>query len=430
MKRPHRRQFLRLAAGAAALPAVPHIARAQAYPSRPVRFVVGFAPGGGGDLATRLMAQWLSDRLGRQFVVENRVGASSNLATEQVVRAPADGYTLIQLNVANAINASLYSKLSFDVLRDLAPVASFMRVPNVMEVSPTLPVTTVPEFIAYAKANPGKVLFASSGVGTTIHMSGELFKTMAAIDIVHVPYRGLAAGGYADLMTGTVHVTFDNLPPSIELIRAGKLRALAVTSTTRSQAMPELPTVGDFLPGYEASAWYGIAELADEEPRRVDRPRHGGAALGNALEAGLAVVRLVAHQHDQPMTLALCLGKRALDQGIADAALAKRRLDGKRAEQQRLGLADANRRQPHRADQQRADARGERQVEAVAYALAQPISRLGVAAGAEGALVQALDRHRVVGRFRPDGEGEVDHLRPSALSIWQAQGPLPGAQPV
>src|SRR5437660_5125777 len=173
MKLP-RRTFLRLAAAAAALPATPRVAWVQSYPSRPVRFVVGFAPGGGGDLATRLMAQWLSERLGQQFVVENRVGASSNLATEQVVHAPADGYTLIQLNVANAINASLYSKLSFDVLRDLAPVASFMRVPNVMEVSPTLPVTTVPEFIAYAKANPGKVLFASSGVGTTIHMSGEL----------------------------------------------------------------------------------------------------------------------------------------------------------------------------------------------------------------------------------------------------------------
>src|SRR5258707_8856049 len=188
-----RRTFMRLAAAAAALPAAPRVAWVQRYRSRPVRFVVGFAPGGGGDLATRLMAQWLSERLGQQFVVENGVGASSNLATEQVVRAPADGYTLIQLNVANAINATPYAKLTFNVWRDLAPVASFMRVPNVMEVSPTLPVKTVPEFIAYAKANPGQVMFASSGVGTTIHMSGELFKTMAAIDIVHVPYRGLAA---------------------------------------------------------------------------------------------------------------------------------------------------------------------------------------------------------------------------------------------
>jgi tripartite-type tricarboxylate transporter receptor subunit TctC len=270
MKLP-RRKFLHLAAGAAALPAASRVTWAQAYPTRPVRFVVGFAPGGGGDLATRLMAQWLSDRLGQQFVVENRVGASSNLATDQVVRSPADGYTLIQLNVANAINASLYDKLSFNVLRDLAPVASFMRVPNVMEVSPTLPVKTVPEFIAYAKANPGKVMFASSGVGTTIHMSGELFKAVAGIDMLHVPYRGLAAGGYADLMTGAVHVTFDNLPPSIELIRAGKLRALAVTSTTRSQAMPELPTVADFLPGYEASAWYGIAAPAGTPAAIVER---------------------------------------------------------------------------------------------------------------------------------------------------------------
>jgi len=271
MKLP-RRNFLHLAAGAAALPTLSRVAWTESYPTRPVRFVVGFAPGGGGDLATRLMAQWLSERLGQQFVVENRVGASSNLATEQVVRSPADGYTLIQLNVANAINATLYEKqLSFDVLRDLLPVASFMRVPNVMEVSPTLPVKTVPEFIAYARANPGKVMFASSGVGTTLHMSGELFKAMAGINMLHVPYRGLAAGGYADLMTGMVHVTFDNLPPSIELIRAGKLRALAVTSTTRSEALPELPTVGDFLPGYEASAWYGIATPAGTPAVIVER---------------------------------------------------------------------------------------------------------------------------------------------------------------
>jgi tripartite-type tricarboxylate transporter receptor subunit TctC len=273
-----RRKFLHLAASAAALPAVSRLAWAQAwaqsYPSRPVRFVVGFAPGGGGDLATRLMAQWLSERLGQQFVVENRVGAASNLATEQVVRSPADGYTLIQLNVANAINVSLYHNLSFDVLRDLAPVASFMRVPNLMEVSPSLPVNTVPEFIAYAKANPGKVMFASSGVGTTLHMSGELFKAMAKVDILHVPYRGLGAGGYTDLMTGTVHVTFDNMPASIELARAGKLRALAVTSAERSQAMPELPTVGEFLPGYEASAWYGIAAPVGTPAATVERLNH------------------------------------------------------------------------------------------------------------------------------------------------------------
>ena len=282
-----RRALLRLIAGTAALPAAARISWAQSYPTRPVRFVVGFAPGGGGDIATRLMGQWLSDRLGQQFVVENRVGASSNLATEQVVRAPADGYTLIQLNVANAINASLYKNLSFNVLRDLAPVASFMRVPNVMEVSPTLPIQTVPEFIAYAKANPGKLMFASSGVGTTIHMSGELFRAMAGVDMLHVPYRGLAAGGYADLMTGAVHVTFDNLPASIELIRAGKLRALAVTSATRSQAMPELPTVADVLPGYEASAWYGIAAPAGTPADIVER-------LNQALNAAFADPRMKA----------------------------------------------------------------------------------------------------------------------------------------
>ncbi len=282
-----RRRFLCLAAGAVALPAVSRVAGAQAYPSRPVRFVVGFAPGGGGDLATRLMAQWLSERFGQQFVVENRVGAASNLATEQVVRAPADGYTLIQLNVANAINTSLYDKLSFNVLRDLAPVASFMRVPNVMEVSPTLPIKTVPEFIAYAKANPGKVMFASSGVGTTLHMSGELFKAMAGVDILHVPYRGLGSGGYADLMTGTVHVTFDNLPSSIELVRAGKLRGLAVTSTTRSPAVPELPTVADFLPGYEATAWYGIAAPAGTPAPIVER-------LNQELNAAFADPRMKA----------------------------------------------------------------------------------------------------------------------------------------
>ncbi len=282
-----RRALLRLIAGTAALPAASRMSWAQAYPTRPVRFVVGFAPGGGGDIATRLMGQWLSDRLGQQFVVENRVGASSNLATEQVVRANADGYTLIQLNVANAINASLYKNLSFNVLRDLAPVASFMRVPNVMEVSPTVPVNTVPEFIAYAKANPGKLMFASSGVGTTIHMSGELFKAMAGVDMLHVPYRGLAAGGYADLMTGAVHVTFDNLPASIELIRAGKLRALAVTSATRSQAMPELPTVADVLPGYEASAWYGIAAPAGTPADIVER-------LNQALNAAFADPRMKA----------------------------------------------------------------------------------------------------------------------------------------
>ena len=253
-----RRQFLRLTACAAGLSAASRIALAQTYPTRPVRFVHGFAAGGSGDIAARLIAQWLSDRLGQQFVVENRTGAGGNIAVEAVVRAPADGYTLLQLNVANTINTALYERLSFNLLNDITPIASFMRVPNVMEVTPSLPVKTVPEFIAYAKANPGKISFASSGVGSSIHMSGELFKAMAKSDMLHVPYRGIAAGGLSDLMTGVVHVAFDNLPSSIELIRSGKVRALAVTTTVRSELLPDVPTVGDFLPGYEASAWYGV----------------------------------------------------------------------------------------------------------------------------------------------------------------------------
>ena len=253
-----RRQLLRLAACAAGLSAASRIALAQTYPTRPVRFVHGFAAGGSGDIAARLIAQWLSDRLGQQFVVENRTGAGGNIAVEAVVRAPADGYTLLQLNVANTINTALYERLSFNLLNDITPIASFMRVPNVMEVTPSLPVKTVPEFIAYAKANPGKISFASSGVGSSIHMSGELFKAMAKINMLHVPYRGIAAGGLSDLMTGVVHVAFDNLPSSIELIRSGKVRALAVTTTARSELLPDVPTVDDFLPGYEASAWYGV----------------------------------------------------------------------------------------------------------------------------------------------------------------------------
>ena len=247
---------------------------AQSYPARPVHLIHGFAAGGSGDIAARLIAQLLSDRLGQQFVVENRTGAGGNLAVEAVTRAPPDGYTLLQLNVANAINTALYEKLSFNLLNDIAPVASFMRVPNVMEVTPSLPVKSVPEFIAYAKANPGKISFASSGVGSSIHMSGELFRAMAKIDMLHVPYRGISAGGLSDLMTGVVHVAFDNLPSSIELIRAGKLRALAVTTAARSQLLPDVPTVGDFLPGYEASAWYGVGAprgTPDEIVERLNR---------------------------------------------------------------------------------------------------------------------------------------------------------------
>jgi tripartite-type tricarboxylate transporter receptor subunit TctC len=253
-----RRQFFRIGAGAFAGAAMAHGARAQTYPARPVRFVHGFGAGGSGDIAARFIAQLLSDRLGQQFVVENRTGAGGNLAVEAVTRAPADGYTLLQLNVANTINTALYEKLSFNLLTDIVPVASFMRVPNVMEVTPSLPVTTVPEFIAYAKANPGKISYASSGVGSSLHMSGELFKALAKVEMTHVPYRGIGAGGLADLMTGVVHVAFDNLPSSIELIRSGKVRALAVTTTARSELMPELPTIAEFLPGYEASAWFGV----------------------------------------------------------------------------------------------------------------------------------------------------------------------------
>jgi tripartite-type tricarboxylate transporter receptor subunit TctC len=266
MKLP-RRKFLRLAAGAAALPAISRIARAQAYPSRPVRLVVGFGPGGGQDVTARLMGQWLSEHLGQQFVIENRPGAAANIAAEAVVKSPADGYTLFLVGVNNAINATLYDKLNFDLIRDIAPVAGIMRVPNVMEVNPSFPAKTVPEFIAYAKANPGKINFGSGGSGTSIHLAAELFKTMTGIEMQHVPYRG---GGQflTGLLGGQVQVIFDNLPSSIELIRAGKLRPLAVTMTMRSDALPEIPTVGDFVPGYEASAFFGIG-APKSTPREI-----------------------------------------------------------------------------------------------------------------------------------------------------------------
>ena len=257
MKLPHRRQFLHVAAGAAALPALPKIVQAQAYPTRPVRIIVGFAPGGGADIAARLIGQWLSERLGQQFVTENRPGAGSNIATEAVVRASPDGYTLGLVGAPNAINATLYEKLNFNFLRDIAPVAGIVRMPNVMVVLPSFPATTVPGFIAYAKANPGKINMASSGNGSTPHVSGELFKMMTGVDIQHVPYRS-AGPALADLFGGQVQVMFDNLPSSIEHIRAGKLRPLAVTTTLRSEALLDVPTVGDFVPGYEASTWNGI----------------------------------------------------------------------------------------------------------------------------------------------------------------------------
>jgi len=253
-----RRKFLYLAAGAAALPALPRLAKAQAYPSRPIRLIIGYTPGGSADLTARLMGQWLSERLGQSFVVENRPGGGTNIATEAVVRAPPDGYTFLLAAPANAINATLYEKLNFNFLRDSEPVAGIIRFPNVVVVNPSVPVKSIPELIAYAKANPGKLNMASSGNGSTIHMSGELFKMLTGTDMVHVPYRG-GAPALTDLIAGQVHVMFDNIPTCAEHVKSGKLRGLAVTSTTRSDVLPDLPTLADFLPGYEASAWYGFA---------------------------------------------------------------------------------------------------------------------------------------------------------------------------
>jgi tripartite-type tricarboxylate transporter receptor subunit TctC len=257
MKLPHRRQFLHLAAGAAALPAVSRIARAEGYPMRPVRIVVGFAPGGTADIVARLMGQWLSERLGQQFVIENRPGAATKIATEAVVRAAADGYTLLIVGTTQAINATLYDKLNFHFIRDIAPVAGLTRVPNVIVVNPSVPATTVPEFIAYAKANAGKLSMASGGIGSSGHVSGELFKMMTGVNMAHVPYRG-GAPALTDLLAGQVQVYFSPMPAAIEYIKAGKLRALAVTTAVRSEALPEIPTLGEFVPGYEASIWLGI----------------------------------------------------------------------------------------------------------------------------------------------------------------------------
>jgi tripartite-type tricarboxylate transporter receptor subunit TctC len=256
MKLP-RRNFLHLAAGAAALPAVSRIAWAQTYPSRPVRIIVGFAAGGGADIVARLIGQWLSERLGQPFVIENRPGAASNIGTEAVVRAAADGYTLLLAASPNAFNATLYDKLNFNFIRDIAPVAGIMVVPNVMVAHPSVPAKTVPEFIAYAKANPGKINMASGGIGSASHVSGELFRMMTGVNLVHVPYRGNGPA-LADLLAAQVQVMFPTMPSSIAYIRAGKLRPLAVTTTMRSDELPEAPTVNDFVPGYEASTWYGI----------------------------------------------------------------------------------------------------------------------------------------------------------------------------
>jgi len=265
-----RRRFLHLAAGAAALPVAPRIAWAQAYPSRPVRIIVGFAPGGGVDIIARLIGQWLSERLGQQFIIENRPGAGTNIATEAVVRAPPDGYTLLLVNAANAVNATLYDNLSFNFVRDIAPVAGIMAASSVMVVHPSVPAKTVPEFIAYAKANPGKINMASGGVGSPSHVAGELFKMMADVNIIHVPYRGLAPA-MTDLLGGQVQVIFGAVTSSIEYIKAGRLRALAATTAKRSEALPDLPTVGEFVPGYEASQWYGLGVAKNAPTEIIDR---------------------------------------------------------------------------------------------------------------------------------------------------------------
>jgi tripartite-type tricarboxylate transporter receptor subunit TctC len=265
-----RRRLLRWATGVAALPAVTRFAWGQAYPSRPVRIIVGTSAGGGIDIAARLIAQALSERTGQQFYVENRVSAGTNAAAEMVVRAPADGYMLFLASAANAINASLYQKLNFDFIRETAPVAGIARVPQVLEVNPSVPVTTVPELIAYAKANPGKLNMASAGIGSVQQVGGELFKMMSGVDMQHVPYKG-AGPAMIDLLGGQVQVMVDTLPSSIQNIKAGKLRALAVTTASRSDALPELPTVGDFLPGYESSQWYGLVAPKATPAEIVDR---------------------------------------------------------------------------------------------------------------------------------------------------------------
>jgi tripartite-type tricarboxylate transporter receptor subunit TctC len=257
MKLPHRRRFLQLAAGAATLPAMSRLARAQTYPTRAVRWIVGFPPGGTADITARLIGHWLSGRLGQPFVIENRPGANTNLATEAVVRAPGDGYTLLFVTTSNMINATLYGKLSYNFIRDITMVAGLASSPLVLEVHPTVPVSTVPELIAYAKANPGKISMASFGTGTISHLAGELFKMMAGVDMLHVPYRG-SAPLLTDLLGGQVQAALDNMPASIEHIRAARLRPLAVTTVERSQALPDLPTVGEFLPGYEAMPWSSV----------------------------------------------------------------------------------------------------------------------------------------------------------------------------
>jgi len=285
MKLP-RRNFLHLAAGAAALPVASRVAWAQTYPARPVRIIVTTTPGGAPDILARLMGPWLSERLGQQFVVENRPGGGSNIGTEAVVRAPPDGHTLLLVTTNNAINMTLYDKLNFNFIRDIAPVAGVVRVPNVMEVNPSFPAKTAPEFIAYAKANPNKLNFGSGGNGTASHMQFELFKLMSGVSMVHVSYRG-SAPALTDLLSGQIQLMFDPMPSSIGHIKAGKLRALAVTTATRSEVLPDLPTLRDFVPGYEASTWFGIVAPTNTPAEIIEK-------LNNAINAGLADPKIKA----------------------------------------------------------------------------------------------------------------------------------------
>jgi tripartite-type tricarboxylate transporter receptor subunit TctC len=289
MKLP-RRRFLQLAAGAAALPAASRLAWAQAYPVRPVRWIAGFPPGGPTDTVGRLMGQWLSERLGQAFVIDNRPGAAGNIAIEAAVNAAPDGYTLLLVNAAGAINATLYDKLNFSLVRDIAPVAGIIRTPLVMAVNPSVPVNSVSEFIAYAKANPGKINMASGGIGTPQHVAGELFKMMTGVNMLHVPYRG-EAPALTDMLGGQVQVTFGTMPGTIEYVRSGKLRPLAVTTATRWEGLPDLPTVGDFLPGFEASFWAGAGVPRKTPAEIIDR-------LNHEINLGLADPRLKARLAD------------------------------------------------------------------------------------------------------------------------------------
>jgi tripartite-type tricarboxylate transporter receptor subunit TctC len=287
---PARRNLLRLIAGAAALAAPWRPALGETYPARPVHLVVPVAPGGALDILARLIGQWLSEHMSQQFVIENRPGGGGIIGTEAAVRASPDGYTLLLVGPNNAISATLYEKLNFNFIHDIAPVAGIMSAPNVMEVNPAVPAKTVPEFIIYARANPGKVNFASSGIGTSLHVSGELFKMMTGVNMIHVPYRGNAPA-LTDLISGQVQVMFDALPSSIEHIRTGKLRALAVTTAMRSEAMPDLPTVGDFVPGYESSQWYGVVAPRNTPAEIVDK-------LNQEINAALADPKMKARLSD------------------------------------------------------------------------------------------------------------------------------------